>query len=1438
MRKKYLGSTFFVLLVACSAMRYYHFRTADSPHKPKLLEAQRSAGKSKQGKLSENGNVPDSTLATIYSSIAAREYHVTKDPVSGIPQSPNRKQNLRAYFKPGLFTIKNRVDSAGHDFRLTLKLDGLYADSRKLAISSEDTATVITENKIQLRQGILTEEYINTEAGVRQNFIVQNAPGGTDELAVKLAAEGLIVKQLPNNKLEFYANEKNDDAPKLTYDGLKCWDANGKDLPATLSYKDGLVQIAVNTKSAAYPVTIDPLVSSGNPGNANALLVGKQLGAQAGSSVASAGDVNGDGYSDVIVGAPLYDANKPNQGAFFVYLGSSIGITVNNGITYTGDSNVGNAYFGSSLSSAGDVNGDGFSDVIVGSWGYSNSETEEGAAYIYYGSAFGLNLTSVKIESNQATASFGQSVAGAGDINGDGFSDVVVGAPSFTHGEQNEGAALIFMGSQSGISSTPSDTLESNQASSYYGQSVACAGDVNGDGFSDLIVGAYFYDNLFSPNLGAAFIYSGASSGIVHSPAMTLFGQQEGSKFGYSVSSAGDLNGDGYSDVIIGSPNYANGQNQEGAVSIHLASSQGIGIQNQAKTLMEGGQAGGAFGSSVACAGDVNGDGFSDVIVGEPGRDNAGNVQEGWAHVYFGSITGSLPAKSFVTSSQAEAELGTSVASAGDVNGDGFSDIIVGAPSYNQVTNDDGIALVFHGSAASVETNFSVQIIANQAGADLGYSVSGAGDVNGDGYDDVIVGAPFYDNGANDEGAAFLYRSDGMGVDLSTMLIISMGQALANFGHSVAAAGDVNSDGYGDVIIGAPLYDLKGVTDCGAGFIYYGSPNGLSVAITNIQYNLTQGARVGWSVSGAGDLNADGFDDIVIGVPSYGTYLKPNVGAFMASYGSKTGIKNGVAYFQLGSQFGSEFGSAVSSAGDINGDGYDDVIIGSFKFNGSANTQEEGAAFVYYGGEDGLGNSGTILDLNKTKALMGWDVAGAGDINGDGFSDVIVGLKNNSNGEANEGAVAIYYGASLGIQKLTPTIIESNQADALMGASVGSADVNGDGYNDILVGSPAYTDDQGKEGAVLVYHGSENGVITSVAAIIGGNHINSGMGYSVSSAGDVNADGIEDVIAGANQFSGTGRAFIYHGNGDGISVNNDRAVRGNLNLYNSDLSTSISKDNLGKDDFGVGLYAKSFLGRNKGKVVWEIIGQGQSFSHASPITNSTQSTGQGNLTDLLTTEVELKSLVDKTDFLNKIRARVRFSPVLAITGQVYGPWRYADAPILADPSTLPVELVRFEAKANEKQVDLTWETASEMNSDYFELQRSNDAKAWEKIGSVYSAGDSKKANSYSFIDFKPQTGANYYRLKMIDKDKTFAYSSIKSVKFEGKPTGLFPNPVTNTLNIDSETLNTEISIYDVSGNEVLRKADENGIKTMDVSPLIPGNYLIKLKDKSFHIIKK
>jgi hypothetical protein len=171
-------------------------------------------------------------------------------------------------------------------------------------------------------------------------------------------------------------------------------------------------------------------------------------------------------------------------------------------------------------------------------------------------------------EGDQADCHFSYCVATAGDVNGDGYSDVIIGADLFDNGQSNEGRAFVYHGWSTmlaGLSAMPNWMAESDQVNAIFGRAVAGAGDVNGDGYSDVIVGAYQYDNDQS-NEGRAFVYHGSSSGLSATANWTAESDQADAYFGIWVSSAGDVNGDGYSDVIVGAYFYDNGQTDEGRV--------------------------------------------------------------------------------------------------------------------------------------------------------------------------------------------------------------------------------------------------------------------------------------------------------------------------------------------------------------------------------------------------------------------------------------------------------------------------------------------------------------------------------------------------------------------------------------------------------------------------------------------------------------------------------------------------------------------------------------------------------------------------------------------------------------------------------------------------------------------------------------------------------
>jgi hypothetical protein len=157
------------------------------------------------------------------------------------------------------------------------------------------------------------------------------------------------------------------------------------------------------------------------------------------------------------------------------------------------------------------------------------------------------------VDGDQAAALLGYSVGTAGDVNGDGYADAIVGAPDYDNGQTDEGRAYVFHGSASGLSLTASWTAESDQASASFGYSVGTAGDVNGDGYADAIVGASWADNG-QANEGRAYVYHGSAVGLLAAPSWKAEGNQPDALFGTSVGTAGDVNGDGYADAIVGAP--------------------------------------------------------------------------------------------------------------------------------------------------------------------------------------------------------------------------------------------------------------------------------------------------------------------------------------------------------------------------------------------------------------------------------------------------------------------------------------------------------------------------------------------------------------------------------------------------------------------------------------------------------------------------------------------------------------------------------------------------------------------------------------------------------------------------------------------------------------------------------------------------------------------
>jgi hypothetical protein len=571
---------------------------------------------------------------------------------------------------------------------------------------------------------------------------------------------------------------------------------------------------------------------------------------------------------------------------------------------------------GSSVSSAGDVNGDGFDDLIVGAFFGHDGGVTAGQAYVVFGTASGfgtedgsgrqvVDLTTLTaaqgfvIQGDTAYDQAGYSVSTAGDVNGDGFDDLIVGANQGGDGGNNAGEAYIVFGTASGfgtavvtggisrqvidlttLTAAQGFVIQGDDAYDRAGNSVSSAGDVNGDGFDDLIVGARTGSDG-GTIAGEAYVVFGTTSGfgtadgagrhvidlttLSAAQGFIIQGDTSGDLAGQSVSSAGDINGDGFDDLIVGALDGDDGGSSAGEAYVVFGTASGFGtavvtggISRQVIDLtdlsaaqgfiIQGDTADDYAGCSVSSAGDINGDGFDDLIVGASGGDDGGGGA-GEAYVVFGTASGfgtpvvtggvSRQVVDLTTLSAAQGFIiqgdtagdnaGCSVSSAGDVNGDGFDDLIVGSRYGDDGGTDAGEAYVVFGTASGFGTavvtgGFSRQVVdlstltaaqgfmiqGDMAYDYAGCSVSSAGDVNGDGFDDLIVGAYGNGGGGNSAGAAYVLYGSAFG-GLSTTITrtgTSAAETLIGGNNDDTLAGG----GGADVLIGGAGNDVIGVT--------------------------------------------------------------------------------------------------------------------------------------------------------------------------------------------------------------------------------------------------------------------------------------------------------------------------------------------------------------------------------------------------------------------------------------------------------------------------------------------------------------------------------------------------------------------------------------------------------------------------------------------------
>jgi len=789
-------------------------------------------------------------------------------------------------------------------------------------------------------------------------------------------------------------------------------------------------------------------------------------------------------------------------------------------------------------------------------------------------------------------------VAPAGDVNGDGYDDILIGAPghSIAHPAAKEGEAFLFYGRSYGVASSPAWTLEGDLDGEQLGDAVGTAGDVNGDGYADVIIGSPGYSGS-ATDAGRARVYLGSATGLATTAVWTGTTAHIGDQFGASAATAGDVDGDGYSDIIVGAPlaDPTGGPTDAGQVYVYRGSATGPSATPV--WIVAGPASNSWFGGRVATAGDTNGDGFADVIIGAYNYTGGpGQNSEGKAFLFEGSSQGLGTAAVWTKEGDApSAMLGYSVSAAGDVNGDGMGDITVGAEGMNDF---EEMAWVYAGSAEGLANTVGWSVAREEPGGYMGLGVGAAGDLNGDGYGDILVGEVKYDGGEPDCGRALAFLGTASGPDAAPIWSAE-GEATDDyFGVRVAAAGDVNGDGYGDILVSAPFFSIGSLTTAGRVYLYLGSATGISPTPDWVQTGNQQSMRLGNGAAGAGDVNGDGYADVIIGASHYSNG-ETFEGEALVYLGSASGLGATPAWTAEGNLSGLWFGYCVASAGDVNRDGYSDVIIGGpgHLLGGGG----YGRAYLYLGSASGPAASPAWTgSVQGESDKFGFSVSSAGDVNGDGHDDVIVGAPGYSLFAANAGLVAVYLGTATGLSANAHWMSIGDQGDGYLGSVVaGAGDVNGDGYGDVAFSAPPYDGAMQDIGKVFVKPGSIAGLSGSANWTMLGTMPGMRLGESLAGAGDTNGDGYDDLIIGVpyateGGMEWAGAAWVVLGNDRSLDAPGlPMVVRQNQAGSYEPLEWLGASQSA--DGFGLAALGRSAAGRTRVRMEWQAAPVGTSL---------------------------------------------------------------------------------------------------------------------------------------------------------------------------------------------------------------------------------------------------
>jgi hypothetical protein len=1048
-----------------------------------------------------------------------------------------------------------------------------------------------------------------------------------------------------------------------------------------------------------YPTPLAPDVSLATMGGFS----GEEGGDLAGSAITALGDVNGDGLDDFALSAPSYGTEAiPDRGMVYLFFGKSYGwpsqtlsLSLADASFYGEEARDG---LGQALAGVGDVNNDGLNDLLVGAPGSMNLT---GQTYLILGNADPAFWRTNLPVTDLATASFwgeavgdnaGASLAAIGDVNGDLIADFLIGAPDNAEGGANAGQVYLIQGK---TADWAMDTPLSSAAQASFlgrqginaGQSIAGAGDVDGDGLADFLIAAPLDDYAFVQG-GQVFLLLGQETGWTMDVPLTdanasFTGEGENHWAGFSIAGVGDVNGDTFDDFLIGAPGAADHGPHTGKAYLIFGKATGWTLHTSLSTAdasFIGEWMGDWAGQRVAAAGDLDQDTFADFLIAAPSNDDgardAGQIylirgkSSGWAQ---NTSLHSAPASFW--GEVANDGAGLAMAAIGDVDGNGLPDLAIAAPQSDlkpqgglpdSPANDDaGKISLFFGNDGPAAGNF--QPISPFQGINIYHSLTTS-------YFDLLNGYTDLDD------ARLTLRGGGEQVTFRYMRLEQafymldgdswIGPCYKTGGSATLSNGtfelncktsSISNDGAAALIINWRIRVIKQITwpytldvilqafdqsgnsellfrsslPVQAGF-WEINPTAPLLDLSQSETSFTgEGADdlSGWSVAAAGDVNGDGLGDFLIGAPYQGE-SGTNAGQVYLFFGRAEGWGQSISLSQADASFtgeaaGDYAGFALAGVGDVNGDSFDDFLIGAY--NNAAAGSSAGRVYLLYGKAEGwmqntpLSQADVIFTAEGEANMVGYALAAAGNVNGDAYADLLIGAWGKDY-ESQKRAGAAYL--ILGRETFTPTFSLS-QADASflgetgeswLGYSLaGVGDVDGNGLDDLLLAAPNDSQTQGQAGKIYLFLSKAEGwlpntLISTADLILSGQAEGDMAGIAVSAAGDVNGDALADFLIGAwgagiGLAEEAGVTYLILGResfsqtmnletADGSFVGeraNDRAGRAVAGV--GDLNAD------GYADFAIGAYGANDGGPNAGKA-YLIYGQSEAYGYRANLSEA------------------------------------------------------------------------------------------------------------------------------------------------------------------------------------------------------------------------------------------